>query len=140
MPFSDQLLDTEPPLLERDAGDADLNPVELPEREEPLENFLGDCDGRPLENFRSGGLVGVTLYARPRGLDDLPHPCTLGLWVIRGVPREGARPVLEPLSLNDRPLEVRERIRRPLEDVDLDDACCHVLVVSYLALVFYRFS
>ena len=119
MPFSDQLLDTEPPLLERDAGDADLNPVELPEREEPLENFLGDCDGRPLGGFRSGGLVGVTLYARPLGLDDRPRPCCLGLWC-RGVPRDGARPVLDPLSLNDRPLEVRERILSSLEDVDLE--------------------
>ena len=124
VPFSDQLLDTEPPLLERDAGDADLKPVELPDREDPLENFLGDCDGRPLENFRSGGFDpdGVTLYARPcpRGLVDRPLPCTLGLCVMRGVPRDGARPVLDPLLLNERPLDVRERILRPLDDVDLE--------------------
>ena len=114
------MLDTEPPLLDREAGDADLKPVELPERDEPLENFLGDCDGLPFEEPLPEGLVGVILYARPLGLDDRPLPCTLGLWVIRGVPRDGARPVLDPLSLYERPLDVRERMRRPLEDVDLE--------------------
>ena len=115
------MLDTEPPLLERDAGDADLKPVELPERDDPLENFLGDCE-RPLENFLSGGFDpdGVTLNARPRGLVDRPLPWTLGLCVIRGVPRDGARPDLDPLLLNERPLDVRERILRPLDDVDLE--------------------
>ena len=118
VPFSDQLLDIEP-LLDREAGDADLNPVELPERDELLENFRGDCDGRPLEVPFPDVLDGVTLYARPLGLDDRPRPCCLGLWC-RGVPRDGARPVLDPLSLYERPLDVRDRMRRPLEDVDLE--------------------
>ena len=131
VPFSDQLLDNEE-LLDRDALETVGNPVELPDRDELLENdllslllenlllenVLGDC-GLPGESLLPEGFpdplpAGVTPNALPRGLDDLPLPFALGL--CRGV-----------LALVDvllewavRPLDVFEKIVRPLEDLDLE--------------------
>ena len=63
---------------------------------------------------------GVTLYALPRGLWDLPRPFNLGLcglWPL-GVPLEGARPDLDPWLFADRKLEVLESILSPFVEVD----------------------
>ena len=96
MPFSDQLLDNVE-LRDRDAPDPGTNPVELPDRDELLENdfrslllenlllenFRGDC-GFLGESFLPEGFpdplpAGVTPNALPRGVVDLPLPFVLGL-------------------------------------------------------------
>ena len=86
------MLDNEE-LLDLDSLETVGNPVELPDRDELLENdrlslllenlllenVLGDC-GRPGESLLPDPLpAGVTLYALPRGLDDRPLPFALGL-------------------------------------------------------------
>ena len=97
VPFSDQLLDKEL-LRDRDARETGGIPVELPDREELLENVrlsllldnlllenvLGDCDLRGELPLPVPLPAGVTLYALPLGLDDRPLPFPLGLCL--GVP------------------------------------------------------
>ena len=114
-------------LLDRDARETAGMPVELPDRDELLENdrlalllenlflenVLGDC-GLPGESLMPDPLpAGVTLYALPLGLDDRPLPFALGLCL--GVP------ALEDILLEwaVRPLDVLERIELPFDDLDL---------------------
>ena len=104
------------PLLERDASKTDLNPVELPDLEELLDFWYGECDFGGLDLLRKF-FEGVTLYALPLGLDERPHPCGRGLWCL-GVPRDGALPVLDPVLLTDLKLEVLDRIGNPLDEVE----------------------
>jgi len=98
VPFSDQLLDNDE-LRDRDALDPGTNPVELPDRDELLENdfrslllenlllenFRGDCGFPDLgESFLPDVFpdplpAGVVEYALPRGVVDLPLPFALGL-------------------------------------------------------------
>ena len=91
MPFSDQLLDSDE-LRDRDAPDPCTYPVELPDRDELLENgfrslllenLRGDCGflGESFlpEVFPDPLPAGVTPNAFPRGVVDFPLPFGLGL-------------------------------------------------------------
>ena len=122
-PSDEKLL--EYPLLDRDAPDPLLNPVELTEldplRDPLLEPLLPLPFPLGVRDFLG---TSVVLKAFPLALVERPRSGRELLGLSGLLPErlclESARPDLEPCSFADRPLEVRDKILLPFVDVDLE--------------------